>query len=104
METGQINEHNYRAVKMQILVIKHQLERESAHNYDSMKSIERRQAEIKKEWLSFSEQMEKVGEFELESEYKFLAEIERNCTQCGKLYDKREGSEKLCPACFTSNA
>lgn len=100
----EITEQNYRAIKMQIIAIKKQLERESARNYDTIKSIERRQKEIQKEYQSFTEQMEKIGEFELESEYKFLQAIERNCATCGKLYDRRQGSENLCPACFTSNS
>lgn len=99
-----ITEGNYRIVKLQIIAIKKQLEREMRSNYDSIRSLEKRQKEIKAEYEKFAKQMEEIGEFELESEYKFLQEIERNCTRCGKLYDKRQATEKLCPACFTSNA
>jgi hypothetical protein len=99
-----INETNYRIVKAQILFLKNQLQRELKKNHDAIKALEKSQTEIKAEWNKLMDDMEKIGEFELESEYKFLQEIERNCKRCGKLYDKRQSNNELCPACFTSNA
>jgi len=100
----EVTENNYRIVKSQIGAIKKQLEKELQRNHDSIKALNERQNEIKAEYKGLIKQMEKVGDFELESEYKFLQEIERKCEKCGRVYDKRKSSEKLCPACFTSNA
>lgn len=101
----EINETNYRIVKAQIIAVRKQLLKEWKRNQDSIRALQKRQDEITKEISDLTVDMEKVGEFELESEYKFLQEIERKCKRCGKCYDKRESkSEELCPACFTSNA
>lgn len=100
----EITETNYRIVKAQILFLRKQLQRELKKNHDAIKVLEKSQAEIKAEWLQLMDDLEKIGEFELESEYKFLIEIERKCEQCGKVFDKRHGNENLCPICLTSNA
>lgn len=100
----EINGTNYRIAKAQILFLKKQLQREMKRNHDAIRALEKSQNEINAEWLQLMNDLEKIGEFELESEYKFLQEIERNCKRCGKLYDKRQSNDELCPACFTSNA
>lgn len=100
----EVTQNNYRLLKVQIQAIKKQLEKELQRNHRSIRDLEKRQNEIKEEWLQLTTEMEKVGEFELESELKFLEEIERNCKRCGKVYDKRTSPNDLCPACFTSNS
>ena len=100
----EINGTNYRIEKAQILFLKKQLQREMKRNHDAIRALEKSQYEIKAEWLQLMNDLEKIGEFELESEYKFLQEIERSCKRCGKLYDKRQSNDELCHACFTSNA
>jgi hypothetical protein len=100
----QINENNYRIVKAQILAIKEVLQDEIKRNHKTIIELEKRQNDIKAQWQNLIVKMEIIGEFELESEYRFLIEIERKCERCGKVFDKRHGNDKLCPACFTSNA
>jgi len=99
-----IDETNFRLVKYWAASHKRQLKNEFDRNVRTIKDSHKRNEEIIKEIEILDKESEIIAEFELESEVKFLAEIERKCKRCGKLYDKRKGSEELCPACFTSNA
>jgi len=101
-----ITEQNYKIVKAQILAIRNQLKREMINNHDGIKSLQNRQKQIENEWKSFSKEMEQIGEFELEAEYKFLLENERHCDICQVPYVPIQGrnTKKICTACFTSNA
>lgn len=100
-----INESNFRLIRYWSASHKRQLKNEFDRNVKTIKDISQRNKEIISELESLYEESQKIAELELESEAKFLAEIERNCKRCKKLYDKRQSkSEDLCPSCFTSNA
>lgn len=99
-----ITENNYKVIGYEIIEMSNKLDNEFKINAYRIGKLKKIQSDIKKNIDLLSDKMEMIVEFSEESEVKFIAEIERKCTRCGKIYDKRKSTDKLCVACFTSNS